>query len=267
MSHVFISYSRSDQDFVQSILIPKLQEAEISLWVDTLRIRVGDDWRQEIDNAIRRAFAMVVVMSPAADNSKYVTYEWSCAWGNNVPVFPVILEDVELHPRMESWQYLNYQLSRDAIWSPLIDKLNNAKENGKTLVAEEKTRMLIERMLTPFSSYQGESIWEQVGAARMLGAQKEKAAVPALIMALDEEDTTLQKAVIRALALIGDPEAIEHLAELLYTADEGLQKVIAQALNRLDSDKAHIILEKWSQHLANNSNNSVHVAGSDGIPF
>ncbi|MFC1959833.1 toll/interleukin-1 receptor domain-containing protein, partial [Chloroflexota bacterium] len=59
MAHVFISYSHKDSDFVFGALKPRLEEHAFEVWVDTERLKAGDDWREEIDHAIRSAFAMV----------------------------------------------------------------------------------------------------------------------------------------------------------------------------------------------------------------
>ena len=42
-----------------------------------------------IDLSIKNAFALIVIMTPEAKASEYVTYEWAFAWGVVVKVIPV----------------------------------------------------------------------------------------------------------------------------------------------------------------------------------
>lgn len=74
MKHVFISYQHEDGDFAD-VLISKVKEAGFITWIDTDQLRAGTKWREEIDQAIKFACALIVIMSPAAKASEYVTYE------------------------------------------------------------------------------------------------------------------------------------------------------------------------------------------------
>jgi len=89
MSHVFISYAHTDQDFVQEHLIPWLNANGYDAWVDSEKLRAGENWIEEIDNAIKASYALIVVISPASMTSPYVTYEWAFALGCDIPVIPV----------------------------------------------------------------------------------------------------------------------------------------------------------------------------------
>jgi len=103
MNHIFISHSHEDSDFAE-ILHERLKEAGFSVWRDT-GIRGGEDWRREIDQAIKEAFALIVMMTSEAKASEYVTYEWAFAEGAGVKVIPILLKTTELHPRLELRQY------------------------------------------------------------------------------------------------------------------------------------------------------------------
>src|SRR5687768_6788039 len=77
-------------------------------WLDTERLVVGTDWRLEIDQTIKASAAVLVVLSPEAKASEYVTYEWAFAWGVGVPVIPIMLKPTRLHPRLETLQFLDF---------------------------------------------------------------------------------------------------------------------------------------------------------------
>ena len=66
------------------------------------------DWRFEIDDAIRASDAVLVIVSPAAAESVYVTYEWSLAIGLDVPVIPVIFAKAKMHPRLQMLEHFDF---------------------------------------------------------------------------------------------------------------------------------------------------------------
>jgi len=75
----FISHAREDGDFAELVKM-NLEHLGYGGWIDTDRLLPGVDWRQEIDDTIRTAKAVIAVMSPDARASEYVTYEWAFAW-------------------------------------------------------------------------------------------------------------------------------------------------------------------------------------------
>ncbi len=125
MSHIFISYKSEDGDFAD-VLISKLEREGYSTWVDNDRINAGEDWRNNIDQAIKEAFSLIVIMSPEAKASEYVTYEWAFAWGARVKVIPVLFKPTELHPRLETLQYLDFTSRTSRPWDKLFKVLKNA---------------------------------------------------------------------------------------------------------------------------------------------
>ena len=125
MNHLFISYKHEDGDFAD-VLISKLEKEGYSTWVDNVGINAGEDWRNEIDQAIKDAFALIVIMSPEAKASEYVTYEWAFAWGAGIKVIPVLFKPTELHPRLEALQYLDFTSRTSRPWNKLFNVVKNA---------------------------------------------------------------------------------------------------------------------------------------------
>src|ERR1035437_8588794 len=133
MNHVFISYNQSDSDFA-AVLMTELEKASIDTWLDKRRLRPGQDWSQEIDEGIRDSFALVVVMSREAKLSEYVAYEWSFAVGAKIPVIPVVLEKIELHPRLARFQNLDFTSKRVRPWDELVKDLTRIRNQGSTRI-------------------------------------------------------------------------------------------------------------------------------------
>jgi len=155
MSHIFVSYNQDDSDFVE-ILRNKLVQEGFKVWIDTDGLRGGEEWRKSIDQAIKEAFALIVVITPEAKASEYVTYEWAFAAGAEIKVIPLLLKRTSLHPRLESLQYLDFTHRQNRPWDKLFPVLSEAdasqpeveKNNPKKVEIENKReRNAYERMI------------------------------------------------------------------------------------------------------------------------
>ena len=104
---VFISYQHADAEFAENLMF-RIKDAGFNSWVDSENLRAGEEWQVRIDQAIKSAFALIVIMTPEAQASEYVTYEWSFAWGAGVKVIPVMYKQTQLHPRLKTLQYLDF---------------------------------------------------------------------------------------------------------------------------------------------------------------
>lgn len=127
MAHIFISYNHEDGDFTE-VLRSKLEQTGFIIWTDAA-LRGGEDWRKGIDQAIREAFSLIAVITPEAKASEYVTYEWAFAVGAKVKVIPIMLKRTNLHPRLESLQYLDFTDRQLRPWDELISVLKEAESS------------------------------------------------------------------------------------------------------------------------------------------
>jgi hypothetical protein len=125
MAEIFISYAHDDIDFVNK-LTDQLHRNGFSYWLDSEKLRAGRDWRTQIDNGIRSSFVVILIMSPEAKVSEYVTYEWAFAVGNEIPVIPLLIKAVQLHPRLEVLQYLDF--IRLEVWDHLFKQIREYQD-------------------------------------------------------------------------------------------------------------------------------------------
>ena len=117
---IFISYHHGDEDFAE-VLRGKLNaDGALAAWTFREKLRAGDDWRFEIDQAIRTAAALVHVITPEAAESQYVTYEWSYAMGLGTPVVPVLLRPAQLHPKLSAIQHVDFTRTSHRPWAALV---------------------------------------------------------------------------------------------------------------------------------------------------
>lgn len=105
MQHIFLSYSPKDARVVQD-LHERLRHAGFKPWIDP-NPKPGEDWRFIIDDAIRAADAVLVVVTSASAESVYVTYEWATALAAGVRVIPIIIRGADMHPRLQTLDKLD----------------------------------------------------------------------------------------------------------------------------------------------------------------
>ncbi|GAB5494015.1 MAG: hypothetical protein Phog2KO_42300 [Phototrophicaceae bacterium] len=105
MKNIFISFSQRDTRHMTT-LRENLIRIGYKPWIDP-HPRPNQDWRFEIDDAIRSADAMMVIVSPSAADSTYMTYEWALAIGIDIPVIPIIFERARMHPRLQMLEHFD----------------------------------------------------------------------------------------------------------------------------------------------------------------
>ncbi|HUG23079.1 toll/interleukin-1 receptor domain-containing protein [Piscinibacter sp.] len=76
--HVFISYSRKDYYFAESLTF-HLLKAGVPAWLDVKELTPGVEWERDLMRAIEDAGVVVLVASPAALRSPNVRAEWQHA--------------------------------------------------------------------------------------------------------------------------------------------------------------------------------------------
>jgi hypothetical protein len=90
-AHVFISYSRKDSAFVNK-LEAELNARGIQTWRDQHNIPGGMAWYQSIVTGLDNAYAMICVVSPDADLSRWVLREQLYGDERRIPRLPVLMQ-------------------------------------------------------------------------------------------------------------------------------------------------------------------------------
>ncbi|NDJ86675.1 MAG: toll/interleukin-1 receptor domain-containing protein [Chloroflexi bacterium] len=103
MKHIFISYAHQDQEYVNR-LAHDIRQHGLEPWVDN-RIEHGDRWWRTIVKAIKDSIAVVVVMTPAAENSEWVEREILLAQREKKPVLPILYRGQEFAILITSQYY------------------------------------------------------------------------------------------------------------------------------------------------------------------
>ncbi|MBL8153611.1 MAG: toll/interleukin-1 receptor domain-containing protein [Anaerolineae bacterium] len=95
MAHVFISYAHADGNDYADIVQARLKKKGIESWLDD-NLKAGDDWSPMIDDAIRSAYALILIVTPKAIASQYVIYEVGFAMGRGIPILPLNFANADI---------------------------------------------------------------------------------------------------------------------------------------------------------------------------
>ena len=125
---VFISHDHEDGDFAELLKL-QLEKNGIKGWIDSERLKIGQDWREEIDEGISNSLALIAIMTPESRKSEFVTYEWAFGWGKGIKIFPLMLKQTQLHPRLESLQYLDFTKRNSRPYDKLIESIKELMDN------------------------------------------------------------------------------------------------------------------------------------------
>ena len=145
---VFLSHSSKDKGFVRK-LANDLEQERISVWIDEVGLRVGDNL-STIESGISMASCIVVVLSIAANQSDWVKREIEFAMNlGKIKILPILLEDVT-----EDWMgelaekaiadFRNpsdYRRSLYRLISAITDKPNPIYLTAKQAARKVKTEM------------------------------------------------------------------------------------------------------------------------------
>lgn len=106
---IFISYTRSDSEFVDK-LEKDLGEQGFKTWVDRRQLKGGQIWDATIVDALNRCQLALVVVSPDALNSGWVKKEYIYAAKRGKTLVPILFHPCSSIPRQLSrFQQLDFQ--------------------------------------------------------------------------------------------------------------------------------------------------------------
>lgn len=86
---VFLSYSTADSKEAKMIH-DKLESAKLKVFMAPKVLKPGDDFEQEIKNALIGSKELWLLVSPTSIKSEWVISEWGTAWNLNKKIVPII---------------------------------------------------------------------------------------------------------------------------------------------------------------------------------
>jgi hypothetical protein len=150
--NVFLSYARKDGDLYATRLRAELSSAGLVVWRDTERLVASEDWREQIRDALRKIDAVVLLLTPGAGASQYVTIECEIALALQKPVVPVLCITCDIPEAFIGVQYRD--LSQPPIYSrellALTRDLKAFKEAERKKILNELSALREDRSLLEF---------------------------------------------------------------------------------------------------------------------
>jgi len=107
MTHIFISYSRTDENFARH-LAGDLDRLGANIWIDVDDIPAGMKWSTAIQEGLDSCEAMIVIISPESMKSRNVEDEWQSFLGKNKLLIPVRLRPAKVHYQLQQVQYVDF---------------------------------------------------------------------------------------------------------------------------------------------------------------
>jgi HEAT repeat protein len=211
MSEIFISYCRKDADPAE-LLRGRLKEAGFSTWIDLEGLQAGEEWGQEIDQAIRDSAALVVLLTPASRASAYVAYEWAFALGAGVRVIPILWTSTDIPHRLASLQHLDFTDPGSRPWASLIGALEDAVASVPTqaIRVDRTAPALVKQAALALDSPE---LGVMQHAMRRLAEMRTREAEAVLVQALTHPLPDVRIEAAGHLANRGDVRAVPGLLE------------------------------------------------------
>ncbi len=246
---IFISYARVDGEKFANYLADRLDENGFPVWMDQRNIPKGADWDSEIDRALSRSAALLLVATPGAAISDQVKGEWLHALNNHTPLFPLLIADCELPRTLKVHDFVDFQNGYEQAFARLMHAL------------EDPMRALLERL---------EEKVAQLQAARQATADAELVArydhkIVELQSVIDQRTSRVKTQLARIERGLGDeklpsPGKSAPLdAPMVRTAGRRPQDVTEFFKDR------QLVREQMSQILAAGTPRIVTVIGRGGM--
>lgn len=231
---VFISYARKDGKPFAAELEKRIEETtNLRAFFDLSDLQTGDAWQLKINKAIEDSFAVIVVVSQAANTSVWVTYEWAYASGKGKRILPLIIDtdaEPDIHSGLKAdWQFDNRFVSpTEDDWQQLLDMLEQIQSELEVPSSVQKAKEAAEDF----------EIEKRKSAVDYLEHFEHPSAVDALIELCDSflPDTKMRAAI--ALARIDKVLPVTFPGLEIALSDFILRDEARNYLTKVNTDEA-----------------------------
>lgn len=139
---IFVSYSHENKDFVQK-LAANLVRHNTHVWVDTWELSVGDSIVNRVQDAIKSASALLVVLSKASVTSEWCKRELSAGLvreleEKQVIVLPLLLEDCDVPVFLKEKMYADFRSDFDLGLTSVLDAIARVTNCNLGRIAEDE---------------------------------------------------------------------------------------------------------------------------------
>src|SRR5436305_3560853 len=124
---LFISYAHADSAFVDR-LEADLQKQGFDPWVDRERLKGGQRWRRELQDAVKRAQVLLLVLSPEAVVSANVQIEYDYVLELDKVVIPLYYRQCEVPMELRAIQWIDFRHSYEQGLAALVQGLHKQQD-------------------------------------------------------------------------------------------------------------------------------------------
>lgn len=127
---IFISHSHKDKPQVDKI-VSRLQSEGHDIWIDSLKIRPGDNFQHKINEGLEQADALIVVISQNSFRSEWVQAEFSAIAFQQISkrerrIIPVKIDRSDVPSYLADRQYLDLSENFEAGLERLVEFLRGS---------------------------------------------------------------------------------------------------------------------------------------------
>ncbi len=239
MTHVYISHARADSAFARAAAA-RLSAAGLTAWLS----EADQSWSETTDRAIREAFALITIVTPAARACEQMTYEWAFAAGAGVPVVPLVLRPAPLPPRLSALRCLDFTDDSSQPWEALLSYLRRTEQRRPAggIVLPPDAPQVVRRAVENLDSSSAD---ERRQAISTLDSNSHPAALDALREALAHSMQDVRHEALFRLARrdnFRDPRAVPALITALRDGQPDVRAQAVRVLGRIGDDPAILAL-------------------------
>src|SRR5438876_5549986 len=127
---LFISYAYADSALVDR-LEADLQKQGFDPWVDRHRLKGGQRWRRELQEAVEGTQVLLIVLSPDAVASDNVQIEYDYALAEHKVVIPLYYRQCNVPMELRAIQWIDFRHRYEQGFEALMDALH--RQQGELL--------------------------------------------------------------------------------------------------------------------------------------
>ena len=214
MAEVLITHESEDIDFAELVEV-RLTKAHHEATLDSEIPDAGTGRQETLDQAIRKADIMVVIMTPEARASSRVTYEWAFALGAGVSVIPVELKPTPFHPRLDVLRRLDFT-EKQRPWAAFLQEIEKAAGPTTTIPVPTDAPAAIKNAVVALDSLE---VDDQVAGVQSLARMDHQYAREALAKALEHPVRTVRMTAAFNFPDRKDPRRIPGLIDQYRSKD------------------------------------------------
>jgi hypothetical protein len=135
---IFLSHTGADKEFVRG-LAQELRMLQYRIWLDEWEVAPGDSIVDKIFEGLRASDTIIVVLSPASVQSRWVKEELTAATMRriveaNIRILPILIADCEIPDSIRHICYADFRVDFETGFARVLDAIAPLNRQWATLV-------------------------------------------------------------------------------------------------------------------------------------